>query len=127
MARLRARELRWNMTQPERKLWWLLRRKRLPGFRFRRQAPLGPYIADFFCPKARLIVELDGASHTTDAQIDHDLRRTRWLEGRGFRVVRFTNRDVLERPDEVVDAIYLMASAPLPSRVAPLARHLPPR
>ena len=56
----RARELRWSMTDAERRLWALLRRKKLAGYRFRRQAPVGPYIADFFCPAARLIIEVDG-------------------------------------------------------------------
>jgi very-short-patch-repair endonuclease len=104
------------MTEAERKLWWVLRRKQLAGFRFRRQAPLGPYIADFFCAKARLIVELDGAQHGTDEQIAHDERRTRWLEKRGFRVIRFSNSEVFKDEDRVADAIYLTASAPLPSR-----------
>ena len=100
------------MTEPERKLWWLLRRKQLVGLRFRRQAPLGPFIADFFYPKARLVVELDGASHTSDKQIADDARRTRWLTRHGLRVVRFTNRELFEDPDRVADAIYLAATPP---------------
>src|SRR5215469_6018263 len=117
MSIRRARELRRNMTEAERKLWWILRRKQLEGFRFRRQAPLGPYFADFFCPKARLVVELDGAQHTTDEQIAHDERRTHWLGTHGLRVIRFTNAQVFWKPDYVADAIYLTASAPLPPRV----------
>ena len=124
MPNLRARELRWNMTEAERKLWWILRRKQLAGFRFRRQAPIGPYVADFLCAKARLVVELDGVPHTKDGQIAHDERRTRWLVGHGLRVVRFTNREVFEDAERVADAIYLVASAPLPARPA---RYLPPR
>jgi very-short-patch-repair endonuclease len=116
MPNLRARALRWNMTDAERKLWWTLRRKQLAGFRFRRQAPLGPYVADFLCAKARLVVELDGAPHTMDTQIAHDERRTRWLVEKGLRVIRFTNREVFEDTDRVADAIYLVASAPLPAR-----------
>jgi very-short-patch-repair endonuclease len=115
MPNLRTRELRWNMTEAERKLWRLLRRKQLAGFRFRRQATLGPSIADFFCPKARLVIELDGASHSADARIAHDEHRTRWLTRHGLRVVRFTNREVFENPDQAADAIYLAATAPLPS------------
>ena len=118
MPNIRARELRWNMTEAEQKLWQLLRRKQLAGFRFRRQATLGPYIADFFCAKARLVVELDGASHTSDKQIAHDERRTRWMIAHGLRVVRFTNREIFEDADRVADAIYLVASAPLPSSFA---------
>ena len=117
---LRARELRWNMTDGERKLWSLLRRKRLSGHRFRRQATLGPYIADFFCPKARLVVELDGETHATDAQIFHDDIRTRWLQAHGCRIIRFWNRDVFQRPDEVVDAI-CRALADGPPSVTPSA------
>src|ERR1700749_1761220 len=86
---LRARELRWNMTEGEQKLWALLRRKRLSGFRFRRQATIGPYIADFFCPKARLVIELDGEPHANEAQMRKDGARTQWLEAHGCRVIRF--------------------------------------
>jgi very-short-patch-repair endonuclease len=125
MPNLRARELRWNMTDAERKLWLILRRKQLAGFRFRRQATLGPYVADFLCAKTRLVVELDGASHTSDKQIAHDERRTRWMIAHGLRVVRFTNRELFENADRVADAIYLAASAPF--RLASLARHLPPQ
>ena len=79
MPNLRARELRWNMTDGERKLWSLLRRKKLSGFRFRRQATIGPYIADFFCPKARLIVELDGEPHSDEARMRRDAARD-WMD-----------------------------------------------
>ncbi|MGD0867536.1 MAG: DUF559 domain-containing protein [Rhizomicrobium sp.] len=116
MSIARARELRQNMTAAERRLWWMLRRKQLAGLRFRRQAPLGPYYADFFCPKAGLVVELDGPSHTSDRQIAHDEKRERWFESRGIRVLRISNREFFERPDDVADAIYRAATAPLPSR-----------
>ena len=105
MAKFLARNLRRNMTEGERRLWWLLRRKQLSGFRFRRQASIGPYVADFFCPSARLIVEVDGEPHTDEVQMRHDAERTRWLEARGYRVVRFWNLDVFKTPDDVVDAI----------------------
>jgi very-short-patch-repair endonuclease len=119
----RARELRRNMTYAERRMWWLLRKKQLGGLRFRRQAPLGPYYADFFCPKARLVVELDGARHTSDSQIAHDEQRDRWFESQGIRVLRISNREFFERPDEIADAIYRVAASPHPphakSRSAP--------
>src|SRR6185436_20076549 len=70
----------------ERKLWWLLRRKQLSGFRFRRQATIGPYIADFFSPQAKLIIEVDGVRHTDEERIYRDRDRMRWLETRGYRV-----------------------------------------
>ena len=94
------------MTEGERKLWSLLRRKQLAGFRFRRQAPIGPYIADFFCAQAKLIIELDGAPHTEEEQALRDIARTAWLETHGCRVMRIWNVDVFNRPTEVTEAIY---------------------
>ena len=123
MPNLRARELRWNMTEGEQKLWLLLRRKRLSGFRFRRQATIGPYIADFFCPKTRLIVELDGEPHTDEVQMRRDIARTRWLEAHGCRVIRFWNLDVFKHPTEVVETIYDALTHP-PSGPSD---HLPPQ
>ena len=123
MPNLHARELRWNMTDGEQKLWLLLRRKRLAGFRFCRQASIGPYIADFFCPKARLIVELDGEPHADEARMRQDAARTLWLEAHGCRVARFWNLDVFKHSNEVLDAIYSALTRP-PS--GPLG-HLPPQ
>jgi len=94
------------MTEGEKKLWWLLRRKQLSGFRFRRQVTIGPYIADFFCPKAKLIIEVDGQLHTEEARMYRDLARTQWLEAHGCRVIRFWNIDVFKQPLEVTEAIY---------------------
>jgi very-short-patch-repair endonuclease len=124
MPNYRARELRWNMTMGERRLWALLRRKRIAGYRFRRQATLDPYIADFFCPKARLVVELDGVTHSTDEEVLRDEKRTRWLEAHGCHVIRFWNREVFERPREVMDAICRALEECPPS--GPLG-HLPPQ
>ena|ERR1700680_574841 len=124
MPHLRARELRWNMTEGERRLWALLRRKRLVNFRFRRQASIGPYVADFFCPKARLIVGLDGGDHSREERVIRDEARTHWLEAHGCRVMRIWNRDVYQRTDEVLDAIY-RALVEHPPSVA--SRHLPPQ
>ena len=106
MTKAQARHLRRTMTEGERKLWQLLRRKQLAGFRFRRQAPIGPYIADFFCPQAKLIIELDGAPHTDEERIYRDIARSSWLEANGCRVIRFWNIDVLQHPTEVTEAIY---------------------
>jgi very-short-patch-repair endonuclease len=111
------------MTDGERKLWWLLRRKQLSGFRFRRQATIGRYIADFFCPQAKLIIELDGAPHADEERGYRDLERTRWLEARGYRVIRFWNVDVFKHPVEVTEAIYRALTHP-PSGAS---RHLPPQ
>ncbi|MBV9570855.1 MAG: DUF559 domain-containing protein [Alphaproteobacteria bacterium] len=122
----RARELRWSMTDAERRLWALLRRKKLAGYRFRRQAQIGPYYADFFCPKARLIVEVDGVFHGNKDQDERDEARTHWLEAHGCRVIRFWNKQVFIYPDRVVDTICGELEAPF--RLARIARasHLPP-
>ncbi|MBD9478595.1 endonuclease domain-containing protein [Pseudoxanthomonas sp. PXM02] len=88
----RARELRRNMTLAERKLWSFLKDRQLEGFRFRRQHPIGPYIADFVCLEAGLIVEVDGGQHM-DAKIDGP--RDAFLRGKGFRILRFWNNEVM--------------------------------
>jgi very-short-patch-repair endonuclease len=124
MTTERARELRWNMTDAERRLWALLRRKKLAGYRFRRQAQIGPYYADFFCPKARLIIEIDGTFHGKE-QGERDEARTHWLDANGCRVIRFWNKHVFMYPDRVVDTIYGELTAPLPSGIAALARSSP--
>jgi very-short-patch-repair endonuclease len=97
-----ARDLRARMTEAETRLWFHLRRRELGGRRFRRQHPIGPYIADFACLDAGLVVELDGSQHLlsrTDAQRDACLRR------HGFRVLRFWNDEVLLRLEDVLEAI----------------------
>jgi very-short-patch-repair endonuclease len=105
MPSLRARELRHNATDAERKLWQKIRRRQVEGFRFRRQVPLGPYIVDFACLAAKLVVELDGSQHTEDANVASDERRTAWLNSQGFRVIRFWNLDVLHNVDGVWESI----------------------
>jgi very-short-patch-repair endonuclease len=113
MADQRARNLRKNATDAEQHLWWSLRRQQLDGLRFRRQTPIGPYIVDFFCPGAKLIVELDGGQHSQRTDYDYD--RTRWLEQRGYRVLRFWNNEALANTEGVLDEIRQAASdAPPP-------------
>ena len=90
-----ARELRQRQTRAEAKLWQALRGGRLDRQKWRRQAPVGPYYADFACEALRLIVELDGGVHDTDAQMDRDFLRQQALEGLGWFVLRFKNEDVL--------------------------------
>ena len=123
MPNLRARVLRWDMTDDERRLWALLRRKQLAGYRFRRQHPMGTYIADFFCPSAKLIVELDGGQHSEDEQMHRDEIRTRWLALRGYRVLRIWNSDLKQRPNDILDMIMDAIQHP-PSGPS---GHLPPR
>ena len=102
MALPLARRLRTTPTDAEIRLWSRLRRKQLEGFRFRRQHPMGPYVVDFFCPEAKLIVEVDGGQHAESAG---DVRRTRWLEAHGYRVIRFWNNDVLGNTEDVLLSI----------------------
>ena len=100
MASVRARALRNNPTDAESKLWAQLRQRNLDGFRFRRQQPIGPYIVDFFCPDARLVVEIDGGQHA--ARENEDAERTEWLGSRGYRVVRYWNNEVLSNTEGVL-------------------------
>jgi len=101
------------MTDAEVRLWWRLRGKQIGGHRFRRQVPVGPYIVDFACVKAQLIVEVDGSQHLSSKA---DEERTAWLAARGFRVLRFWNNDVLQRTDEVLEAIRVaLLRAPAPT------------
>jgi very-short-patch-repair endonuclease len=110
----RARILRADATDAERILWASLRTLKERGFHFRRQAPIGPYIADFACKKARLVIELDGGQHSQAAAQAYDETRTRFMSGRGYRVVRFWNDDVFRNRDGVVDAILRALSAAPP-------------
>jgi very-short-patch-repair endonuclease len=106
IAYLRAQDLRRNATDAEKKLWRRLRALNLDGSHFRRQVPIGPYIADFACMAARLLVEIDGSQHGEDRNKAHDEARTRWLEKEGYRVLRFWNNDITGNMDGVVEAIY---------------------
>jgi len=99
----RARSLRRESTDAERRLWRVLQNRGLGGVKFRRQLPIGRYIADFASVEAKLIVELDGGQHHDQA--DYDARRSGDLEIAGWRVVRFWNTDVMENLDGVADAI----------------------
>lgn len=99
----RARELRQRMTDAEQRLWYHLRARRLGGFKFRRQHAVGPYVVDFVCKEAKLIVEADGGQHAADGA--RDARRTRYLENRGYRVLRFWNDEVLRDTRAVLEGI----------------------
>ena len=102
-TRLRARQLRRNPTEVERLLWQRLRFWQVGGFKFRRQQPLGDYIADFVCFEGRLIVEIDGGQHAD--QKDYDKKRDAWLRDQCFIVLRFWNSDVLQNMDSVLQVI----------------------
>ena len=109
MSRDRARQLRADATDAERLLWRDLREFRHHGFHFRRQAPIGPYVADFACHSVKLIIELDGGQHNEVANREHDARRTEFLESRGYRVVRIWNVELFADPGLVVEYILAMA------------------
>lgn len=96
-----AARLRRDATDAEQRLWQELRGRRLGGHKFRRQWTLQPYVADFCCLEAMLIVEVDGGQHT----VAHDAARTAALKSRGFRILRFWNNDVLQNLDGVLDVI----------------------
>jgi very-short-patch-repair endonuclease len=104
-ARQKARDLRGNMTNAELLLWQRLRGGRFLGVKFHRQRPIGPYIADFAAPSRKLVIELDGGQHAEPAAVAHDAARTRFLESRGYTVMRFWNHDCLARTDSVLDTI----------------------
>ncbi len=109
---LRARMLRRDMTDAERALWYLLRSRRFSGFKFRRQVPVGPYVADFLCFDRRIVVECDGSQHAENLR---DARRDAWLAANGFRTLRFWNHDVLRSRDAVADTLFAALSSDLPS------------
>jgi very-short-patch-repair endonuclease len=113
----RARELRKDMTLAERKLWSLLQARQLDGFRFRRQMPVGPYVADFACLEATLIIEVDGGQHLDSLS---DAARDRFLASRGFRVLRFWNNDVLANPEGVRAVIARRLSEACPHPTSPV-------
>ncbi|KTE01784.1 hypothetical protein ATE68_11030 [Sphingopyxis sp. H038] len=113
----RARELRNAATPAERALWRCLSGRKIGGWKFSRQMPVGPYFADFLCREAQLIVELDGYSH--DMRQAYDQHRDHWLTENGFRVLRFTNSDVMANVEGVVSEIertLALPPTPDPSR-----------
>ena len=114
----KARELRRNMTKPEKSLWSLIRNRQMNGLHFRRQHPYGIYILDFYCFKANLVIEIDGSIHLKQHAYDNE--RTRYLESSGLKVLRFENKDIENRIEWVLNKIRsnvvsLPPSQPLPT------------
>ncbi len=101
-----ARRLRKKMTDSERVLWSRLRGKQLLDVQFYRQKPIGDYIVDFYAPKTKMIVEVDGSQHVEGKQAEKDKRRDEYLVAAGIKVLRFNSREVLKKTDAVVAAIY---------------------
>ncbi|HEX2580498.1 MAG TPA: endonuclease domain-containing protein [Dongiaceae bacterium] len=108
--RERARTLRRNTTDPEKKLWLILADRQMQGFKFRRQVPLGSYIADFACHEIRLIIELDGGQHDLSSPAEN--KRTAFLESQGYRVLRFWNNEVMANLEGVAAAIMKVLDPP---------------
>jgi very-short-patch-repair endonuclease/CDGSH-type Zn-finger protein len=106
IRRASARRLRANATETELSLWKSLRTIEIDGSLFRRQVPIGPYVVDFACMAARLVIELDGSGHNIDARQVKDDRRTRWLEAEGYRVIRFWNNDLRQNANGVLETVY---------------------
>jgi very-short-patch-repair endonuclease len=120
-----AKSLRNGMTDAEQKLWVHLRAHRLVGFKFKRQQPLGPYIADFVCLRARLIVEVDGSQHLENVR---DAKRDEWFAANGFRVLRFWNNQVLQETEAVLEEILrTVEETPLPQPLSREGRGEQPR
>jgi len=101
----KARSLRKNKTDVEQLVWKHIRNRQLYNYKFRRQFPIEPYIADFACLELKLIIELDGGQHAN--RINYDEQRSLFLEKRGFKVIRFWNNDVIENTEGVLEAIRL--------------------
>ena len=113
--------MRKEPTEAECRLWQMLRDWRFSAFKFRRQVPVGQFIADFLCFEARLIVEANGVQHCESTS---DARRTAWLENQDFRVLRFWNHEILSQPRNVMDRLYAALNSPSPRSPA-ASRPLP--
>jgi very-short-patch-repair endonuclease len=114
IQRDRAKRMRREMTRAETLLWRHLKANRLSGLGFRRQTPMGNYIADFVAHSCKLVVEVDGESHDFEERFRHDARRDEWFVSHGYRVLRFTNDDVMKNLEGVVIAIGLAAEQAAP-------------
>ena len=123
-TRDRAKAMRRAMTRAETILWTRLRRRQVLGLLFRRQMPIGPYIADFACAAARLVVEVDGETHWTDEQRAHDERRRQFIEGEGWTILRVWNAEVFGNEIGVVETImrHVQHAVVAPPPSAALAR-----
>ena len=107
IRRAAAKKLRANTTPHERILWRALKEFPIEGSHFRRQAPIGPYIVDFFCPAKRLILEIDGGHHNENDTAERDRARQNWLESEGYRVIRFWNSEITADLNAVLERIYI--------------------
>ena len=122
----RARRLRRDMTDAERKLWWHLKRIPIEDTHFRKQATIGPYFADFASHRRRIVIELDGGQHNQPHHAAADAKRSEYLQSQGYRVLRFWNNDVLSNIEGVMESIFATLQdaemPPTPDPSPPLAR-----
>ena len=107
-----AAKLRVNMTDAEKLLWLKIRRKQLKGLQFYRQKIIDNYIVDFYCHEAKIVIEIDGGQHYTDEKIQSDKLRDKDLNGRGLTVLRYSNLDVLQNIDGVLEDIFQKTNPP---------------
>jgi very-short-patch-repair endonuclease len=110
LQRVHAPAMRRVPTEAEKKFWWLVRDRRLAGYKFKRQFLIGRYIADFVCLEARLVVELDGGQHSN--RLAYDKFRDAYLEARGYRVLRFWNTDFFTNKDGVLEMLLCQLKSP---------------
>ena len=115
----KARQLRKNLTDSEKALWSRLRNKQLLGIQFYRQKPIGEHIVDFFAPRAKLVVEVDGSQHMVGDHVQRDRIRDGYLASLGLKVLRFNSTEVLKESDAVVEAIYRMITDQLNAEIPP--------
>jgi len=101
-----SRRLRKEMTNAERLLWSKIRRKQLKGFQVYRQKPIGQFVVDFYCPKAKLVIELDGGQHYSEVIQAKDQSRDKYMDGIGLKVLRFSDKEVFENLSGVVEEIW---------------------
>ena len=123
IRRAAAKKLRANTTPHERALWRALKELPIEGTHFRRQAPIGRYVVDFFCPAKRLVIELDGGHHNDDATAARDSDRQAWLEQQGYSVIRFWNSEVTGDLDAVMEKIYVEMYGTREAEARPLKHH----
>ncbi|MEW6516108.1 MAG: endonuclease domain-containing protein [candidate division FCPU426 bacterium] len=113
------KQLRENMTDVERKLWYSLKDRRFGGLKFRRQHPIGPYVVDFYCAEKHLVVELDGGQHAMNEKQDQEW--SRYLELQGYKIIRFWNNDIQNNIEGVLQRLSEYICDPSPSPL-PLKR-----
>lgn len=115
----RARVLRANATSAEERLWEEVRGRRFGGLKFVRQAPVGPYFADFICRDRKIVIEIDGATHGTDAEMKRDRDRSEYLTALGYYVFRTHNDDVFENLDGVLESLWEFVERSTSGRPSP--------